>query len=558
MKKTLVALMLIVSLLMTCLPVGMAENELRTFTVYGTANANFTQEEALATPTYQILADMFAKKGLKLDVTLIDSAQYATVLQATIASNKTPDFFYTTGLSNADCVNLIEAGKVMAIDDALVYSDGTAAAALGEGGYYHICYDKDAYTDGKLYYLGNVSSLPGVQDEVFGLSGTTANTYCMKIRQDWLDKLNLPMPTTLDEYIDTLVAFRKNDANGNGIADERMVVQTNTCNKTFGGYFDNGVAGWFGLANYVFQLNRETWEAEVPFLQEGFKDYINFLKRCVEAEVLYLSDNAGKNDKNLSALLAQNVVSSYFYYSNTDYYIDENQIYTVMPVLQGVETIKPVMDGCRGYKAWDYWGFSSKADPKDVAAFLDVVTDLDYSIWFSFGPCYEVVDGVYNFTGSSKKDEYVKSGLTKGSNLGSFVPRNTLTTLYANYKGESLVYESYDAYLNSLYFNEIIKPTYKDYQVENFEKWCEMAAELQLYNMNNDLSMILPMMSVEDADVVGFYQNDLYTYMDELFSNLISGNWSLDNYDQYVQQMKDMGLEELVTVYQNLYNKLPH
>ena len=46
--------------------------------------------------------------------------------------------------------------------------------------------------------------------------------------------------------------------------------------------------------------------------------------------------------------------------------------------------------------------------------------------------------------------------------------------------------------------------------------------------------------------------------MDELFSNLISGNWSLDNYDQYVQQMNDMGLQELVTVYQNLYNKLPH
>ncbi len=109
-----------------------------------------------------------------------------------------------------------------------------------------------------------------------------------------------------------------------------------------------------------------------------------------------------------------------------------------------------------------------------------------------------------------------------------------------------------------MYFNEIIKPTYKDYQVDNFEKWCAMASKLQLYNMNNDLSMILPMMSVEDADIVGFYQNDLYTFMDELFSNLISGNWSLDNYDQYVQQMNDMGLQELVTVYQNLYNKLPH
>ena len=461
MKRALVSLMLIVTLLTACMPSVVAEQELKTFTVYGTLSSNFTQEEVVATPTYQALAAMFAAKGLKLELTLIDSSQYVTVLQATIASGNMPDFFYTTGLSNADCVNLIEAGRVMAIDDALVYSDGTAAAALGEGGYYHICYEKDAYTDGKLYYLGNVSSLPGVEDETFGLSGTTANTYCMKIRQDWLDKLNLPMPTTLDEYIDTLVAFRENDVNENGIADERMVIQTNTCNKTFGGYFDNGVAGWFGLANYIFQLNRETWQAEIPFMQEGFEAYISFLQRCVEAGVLYLSDNAGKNNKNLSTLLAQNVVSSYFYYSNTDYYIDENQIYTVMPVIQGVEGIDPVMDGCRGYKAWDYWGFSAKADPEAVAAFLDVVTDLDYSVWFSFGTEYKIVDGVYTYVGSSNKDEYTQTGLTKGSNLGSFVPRNTLTTLYSTYKGESLVYESYDAYLNSLYFTEIIKPTYK-------------------------------------------------------------------------------------------------
>jgi putative aldouronate transport system substrate-binding protein len=362
----------------------------------------------------------------------------------------------------------------------------------------------------------------------------------------------------LDEYIDTLIAFQENDANGNGIADERMVIQTNTINKTFGGFFDNGVAGWFGLANYIFQLNRETWEAEVPFLQEGFVPYIKFLRKCVDAGVLYLGDNAGKNDKNLSALLAQNVVSSYFYYSNTDYYIDENQIYTVMPAIQGVPGIEPVMDGCRAYKAWDYWAFSANSDPKNVAAFLDVVTSLDYSVWFSFGTTYDIVDGVHVYTGSNVKDEYRANGLTKGSNLGSFLPRNTLTTLYNNYKGEPLTWDSYDDYIDSLYFKEVIAPSYKDYQVEGFERWAEMAGKLQLYNMNNDLSMILPMMSAEDSEIIGFYQNDLYTYMDELFANLISGNWPIENYDQYIQQMKEMGIGECLEVYQNLYNKLPH
>ena len=40
------------------------------------------------------------------------------------------------------------------------------------------------------------------------------------IRQDWLDKLGLEVPTTLDEYYNVLKAFREQDPNGNGQKDE--------------------------------------------------------------------------------------------------------------------------------------------------------------------------------------------------------------------------------------------------------------------------------------------------------------------------------------------------
>lgn len=40
------------------------------------------------------------------------------------------------------------------------------------------------------------------------------------IRQDWLDKLNLQVPTTIDELYEVLTAFRNNDPNGNGEKDE--------------------------------------------------------------------------------------------------------------------------------------------------------------------------------------------------------------------------------------------------------------------------------------------------------------------------------------------------
>ena len=51
----------------------------------------------------------------------------------------------------------------------------------------------------------------------FGMS----NWYDVSIRRDWLDKLNLAMPTTTEEFKEALIAFQTNDINDNGAADER-------------------------------------------------------------------------------------------------------------------------------------------------------------------------------------------------------------------------------------------------------------------------------------------------------------------------------------------------
>lgn len=40
------------------------------------------------------------------------------------------------------------------------------------------------------------------------------------IRQDWLDKLGMEAPNTVDEFYNTMMAFRDNDPNGNGEKDE--------------------------------------------------------------------------------------------------------------------------------------------------------------------------------------------------------------------------------------------------------------------------------------------------------------------------------------------------
>ena len=46
--------------------------------------------------------------------------------------------------------------------------------------------------------------------------------------------------------------------------------------------------------------------------------------------------------------------------------------------------------------------------------------------------------------------------------------------------------------------------------------------------------------------------------MNELFANLIAGNYSLDDYAGYVEQMNGLGLEKVLAIYQGMYDRLQH
>ena len=64
-------------------------------------------------------------------------------------------------------------------------------------------------SDGHIYALPNAEEL-----------GLGAVPFFWSINTAWLDELGLEMPTTVEQYHDVLVAFKTQDPNGNGKADE--------------------------------------------------------------------------------------------------------------------------------------------------------------------------------------------------------------------------------------------------------------------------------------------------------------------------------------------------
>ena len=99
------------------------------------------------------------------------------------------------------------------------------------------------------------------------------------INQEWLDKLGLQAPTTIDELYDVLVAFRDGDPNGNGKADEiPLIARTNT------GYAD--VVSWiinaFTYYNYKTHFTAENGQLSTPYLTDEYRQALIFMKKLVD------------------------------------------------------------------------------------------------------------------------------------------------------------------------------------------------------------------------------------------------------------------------------------
>jgi putative aldouronate transport system substrate-binding protein len=122
------------------------------------------------------------------------------------ASGDYPDAFFSGGVTKSEELLYSKQGVFLPLND-LIERYGVETKRMFE----KTPYVKEAITtpDGSIY------SLPQV-NETYHASFPQK----MWINQTWLDKLGLAMPATADEFRAVLTAFKEQDPNGNGVADE--------------------------------------------------------------------------------------------------------------------------------------------------------------------------------------------------------------------------------------------------------------------------------------------------------------------------------------------------
>lgn len=145
---------------------------------------------------YQKIKDA-AKVNLKLVLLPSTQTDQDTKINAAGASNSLPDLFM---VSRDVWYKLVQNGLVAKVDDLLPLMPERV-----KGHYSDPDRNKLATVDGAMYGLPDPGALP--------------QTDSLVIRQDWLDKLGLKSPKTLDEVLAVLKDFTFKDPDGNGKAD---------------------------------------------------------------------------------------------------------------------------------------------------------------------------------------------------------------------------------------------------------------------------------------------------------------------------------------------------
>ena len=181
--------------------------------------------------TWQFYKDLIGVGIIQPYVEWNGGTTYQEQLNLRIAAGEMPDMFTPVNGMEAD---LIASGALLDLTDLLPeYAPNLWNAVPQE--IWDAMRANDPSGEGRIYTIPNVIN--------YGRN-------CPMIRKDWLDNLGLSMPATQEEFVEVLRAFKNDDPNGNGIADEIPTggrAEARWMNQLFGMY---GLAMWEGYPQW--------------------------------------------------------------------------------------------------------------------------------------------------------------------------------------------------------------------------------------------------------------------------------------------------------------------
>lgn len=240
----------------------------------------------------------------------------------------------------------------------------------------------------------------------------------MFINKAWLDKAGKEIPTTTEEFLDVLRAFRDGDMNGNGDTTDEIPLepsQSDWCSKIMNLANPWGIAGTDSSDEAAFKMVKDGKVVGTADTEE-FRSFLEFAHQLVEEGLLDM-ESFSQTSEQYHAKLSEGVAGCYWAWNP---YGDQSETaaadYVVVPALQAPDGPGYVKTGSQDKFAANRTGFAITSACKDVPRllewwdYLSSSTDMKYTS--RFGPKGEAWDMDENGTVFEKLPESLTDDFT--------------------------------------------------------------------------------------------------------------------------------------------------
>ncbi|MFK7692041.1 ABC transporter substrate-binding protein [Paenibacillus sp. HJGM_3] len=345
------------------------------------------------------------------------------------------------------------------------------------------------------------------------------------IRKDWLDELKLSVPTTIEEWETMLKAFKEKK----GATAPLTAAYNNELN------LQDAFIGAYKTANryYVDDAGKVKYGPIDP----QFKDALGLLRKWY-AEGLLDKDFALNSDSkaydakmigNASGATVALLSGGMGRWMDTGKKADPKYQLVAAPY----PTLKKGERAFIGQREFKYAPAASKAvttaakNPELVVKWLDYAYSEKGSLLFNFGiegDSYTLKNGVPTFTDKIQKD-----------------PKYNLQQMVSQYTKP-----------NGPFLGD---------ERKSFNTYPEQDEAIKIWGETDAAKHVMPTFispTVDESKEMAKLTTAITSYKEEMFVKFVMGKEPLEKFDDYVKQMKDMGIDKVIKIYQDAldrYNK---
>jgi putative aldouronate transport system substrate-binding protein len=481
---------------------------------------NIVSPKAALAPDYSemVIFDRLQKAtNVKIKWNNIPGDGYQEKKNLMLASGDLPDAFYASGFSDHDLIQFGQNGTIIPLEDLI---------------------DKYAPNLKKLFEQrpdlkkvvtapdGHIYSLPRAEEmDLVGMPNI------MFINKVWLDKLGLAMPTTLEEYHDVLKAFKEKDPNGNGKQDE--IGLTFWYNGWCGNEGD--LIGLFGLPDSPFEADhRVVRDGKVIYaaVQPEFKEAIDYYNGWVKEGLIDPEVVTQKTEQLFAKGKTEDpTLGSFIWWENTEVVgSDRVKDYVVLPPLKGKDG--KIVIGRSNYSEYGRDAFvitSANKNPELTMRWVDELYEPKLSAQINWGPIGEIYEEDANGMLVNKE---LPDGVAMGELRQKVAPGGPFVVLKDH-------------------FGSVV-----DMEPRAKERLAILDEYYRPHMVQENYPSIF--FSPEELEIINTIEPEIKTFVKQKEAQWLIEGGIEKEWDAYVKQLNDMGLEKLMDVYQkglNRYNK---